>query len=437
MAAADEEARSNAEKGVKGQEETELCPLVEPQVGAEPKSPSVLGRRQDMVRSNSGANDLEAAAKKTSDVGVVKEVDKSFVNMKVVALISLTVVQTIGPLQTAWTRRQNIATGGPRYLNSSIILFGECTKVIAAFVLLTTEEGGVMNAARSVKRQLTGNMLDNLKICVPALLYAVQGNLLYYSMDKLSPPVFTVSYQLKILTTALLSVILLGKKIGAIKWAALVLLTVGVSLVQLQDSGKGSGPQPSLLGGTTTPPPASEGMSSDSVKGFIAVLAACCTSGLAGVSLEKMLTQTTASIWMRNVQLGLVGMVMASMTAFTKDFTHIIESGISQGYTHREVLLVMTHALGGLCSAAVLKYAGNILKCFAAAISVVLVSCIAVFMSSFLPDPLFAGGVSLVIAAVFLYNVGLPTAVENLWSNGLSGFKELVPPPMPSAKHTS
>lgn len=333
--------------------------------------------------------------------------------MKYVALVSLTAIQTVGPLQTAWTRRENIASGGPRYLNSSIILFGEMVKVVAAFTLLTTEEGGVKGAARSVHRQVTSNMIDNVKICLPALLYAVQGNLLYYSMDKLSPPIFTVSYQLKILTTALLSTVLLGKKIGPIKWVALVILTMGVSLVQLQDP-EASGSSSSAA---TTPPPGTEGINSNAVKGFIAVLAACCTSGLAGVSLEKMLTQTSTSIWMRNVQLGLIGMVMAFLTAVTKDTEKIIEGGIAQGYTHREVLLVLTHALGGLCSAAVLKYAGNILKCFAAAISVVLVSCIAVFMSSFTPAPLFAAGVALVIAAVFLYNVGLPAVLEDYWNN--------------------
>lgn len=378
-----------------GSGESEMSTLVE---GSDPKA-DTLGR------SSSGKSEEEPPPKAVSASPASEE--SGWLNMKTVALVSLTTVQTIGPLQTAWTRRQNIASGGPRYLNCAIIIFGECVKVICSFVLLCMEEKGVANAAKSVHRQITGNLADSAKITVPALLYAVQGNLLFYSMDKLSPPVFTVTYQLKILTTALLSVVLLGKKIGFVKWIALVLLTVGVALVQLQDTPKA---KPSAT--ATTPAPADDGLMSNAVKGFIAVIAACCTSGLAGVYLEKMLTQTAASIWMRNVQLGLIGAIMASCTAFVKDWDKIAEGGLAQGFTGYTFALVCTHACGGLCSAAVLKYAGNILKCFAAAISVVLVSIIAVYMTGFYPGILFEAGVVFVIISVFLYNVGCPTVVD-------------------------
>merc|ERR1719359_1643367 len=112
-------------------------------------------------------------------------------------------------------------------------------KVGASFILLAKEENGAGKAAKNVQFQITANLGETLKITIPALLYAVQGNLLYYSMDKLSPPVFTVTYQLKILTTAVLSVILLGKSINRLKWFALLCLTAGVSMVQL-DSNDGS-----------------------------------------------------------------------------------------------------------------------------------------------------------------------------------------------------
>ena len=42
-----------------------------------------------------------------------------------------------------------------------------------------------------------------------------------------------VTYQLKILTTALFSVVLLGKKLNRIKWLSLVILMFGVTLVQV------------------------------------------------------------------------------------------------------------------------------------------------------------------------------------------------------------
>ena len=45
---------------------------------------------------------------------------------------------------------------------------------------------------------------------------------------------FKVTYQLKILTTALFSVLLLKKQIKSVQWLALLVLTIGVSLVQVR-----------------------------------------------------------------------------------------------------------------------------------------------------------------------------------------------------------
>ena len=43
-----------------------------------------------------------------------------------------------------------------------------------------------------------------------------------------------VSYQLKILTTAVFSVVMLGKHLDLKKWLALILLTFAVALVQVR-----------------------------------------------------------------------------------------------------------------------------------------------------------------------------------------------------------
>ena len=44
---------------------------------------------------------------------------------------------------------------------------------------------------------------------------------------------YKVSYQLKILTTALFSVMLLGKQLSRVQWVSLLVLFGGVSLVQV------------------------------------------------------------------------------------------------------------------------------------------------------------------------------------------------------------
>ena len=66
--------------------------------------------------------------------------------------------------------------------------------------------------------------MDTLKISVPALLYTVQNNCLFVAMGYLEAAVFQCTYQLKTLTTAVLTVTMLGRSIAAHQWGARVLL---------------------------------------------------------------------------------------------------------------------------------------------------------------------------------------------------------------------
>merc|ERR1711924_447012 len=143
--------------------------------------------------------------------------------------------------------------------------------------------------------------------------------------------------------------------------------------------------------------------------GLVAVLSACVTSGLAGVYLEKILKQTDASIWLRNIQLALFGALAAFVGCFVTDGAKIRENGFMQGYSGLVWGVILLQAVGGLVVAAVLKYADNILKCFGNALSIV-ISCVlsGALLHEFTPDGLFVMGTLLVLAATSLYSLGLP-----------------------------
>ena len=64
-------------------------------------------------------------------------------------------------------------------------------------------------------------------------LYTVQKNLLYLAISNLDAAVFQVTYQSKILTTAVFSVLILKRKLSCQKIIGLLILTLGVALVQL------------------------------------------------------------------------------------------------------------------------------------------------------------------------------------------------------------
>ena len=59
---------------------------------------------------------------------------------------------------------------------------------------------------------------------------------------------------------------------------------------------------------------ATDEVRSNSLIGFFAVVAACCSSGLAGVYFELVLKGSKTSLWVRNVQLSLVSMVFGMVS---------------------------------------------------------------------------------------------------------------------------
>lgn len=127
---------------------------------------------------------------------------------------------------------------------------------------------------------------------IPALIYAIQNNIIFYAVGLLPMSVYQVAYQMKILTTAGFSSFLLKRPIPMYQQVSLILLTIGVAVVSLsQASAKSS--------------EASDGISFDMnslenlTKGLLAVAFACMTSGFAGILCEKLYKDNTSSLWVR------------------------------------------------------------------------------------------------------------------------------------------
>ncbi|KIR38899.1 solute carrier family 35 (UDP-sugar transporter), member A1/2/3 [Cryptococcus deuterogattii 99/473] len=147
---------------------------------------------------------------------------------------------------------------------------------------------------------------DCYKLSVPAILYVIQNNLQYVAASNLDVATFQVTYQMKILTTAFFSVLLLRKRLSRTKWASLVLLAVGVGIVQIQSSSAPATSHHTHVDvshehqlRSEIPVPDEPIMSPERVmhpiRGFVAVTLACMTSGLAGVYFEFILKSSSGS----------------------------------------------------------------------------------------------------------------------------------------------
>ena len=165
--------------------------------------------------------------------------------------------------------------GQPAYLSSTAVVMGEIVKLIASFAVLAQQRGSTARAAEYVWQGVFVSWADTLIVSIPALLYLVQNTLLYVAMSNLDAATCQVTYQLKLLTTAFFSVVLLKRKISRRRWISLGVLFVGVMLVQTPAAAS-----------TTTPHAQSP------ILGLAAVTGACLLSGLAGVTLEGIIKRT-------------------------------------------------------------------------------------------------------------------------------------------------
>ncbi|KAG9460468.1 hypothetical protein GDO78_021642, partial [Eleutherodactylus coqui] len=201
---------------------------------------------------------------------------------------------------------------------------------------------------------------------------------------------FQVTYQLKILTTALFSVLLLRKSLSRLQWGSLIILFAGVAIVQSEQAGGKENV-------------ASSGQ--NYIVGLIAVGVSCLSSGFAGVYFERILKGSSGSVWLRNIQLGIFGTALGLLAMWQQDGTAVAEKGFFYGYTPLVWCVIFNQAFGGLLVAVVVKYADNILKGFATSLSIVVSTAASVHLFGFHVDLPFALGAGLVIGAVYLYSL--------------------------------
>ncbi|KAH8276569.1 hypothetical protein KR044_001728, partial [Drosophila immigrans] len=329
--------------------------------------------------------------------------------LKYISLLTLTLQNAILGLSMRYARTRP----GDIFLSSTAVLMAEFAKLITCLVLVFNEEGkDAQRFVRSLHKTIIANPLDTLKVCVPSLVYIVQNNLLYVSASHLDAATYQVTYQLKILTTAMFAVVILRRRLFNTQWGALVLLVMGIVLVQLAQtdapaaaSGSGSGSSNGLPAASTTLPTLGGGQlpAQNRMLGLWAALGACFLSGFAGIYFEKILKGAEISVWMRNVQLSLLSIPFGLITCLVNDGSRIYNMGFFHGYDVFVWYLVLLQAGGGLIVAVVVKYADNILKGFATSLAII-ISCIAsIYIFSFHLTLQFSAGAMLVIASIFLY----------------------------------
>mmetsp|Transcript_41106 Transcript_41106/g.68312 ORF Transcript_41106/g.68312 Transcript_41106/m.68312 type:complete len:366 (+) Transcript_41106:45-1142(+) len=276
---------------------------------------------------------------------------------------------------------------------------------------------------RSMLYELRDNMVHHprewLHLMVPAVLYTVQNNAVYYGYSNLDAAIGQVTYQTKILGTALCSVVLLGRRLSPNQWLSLLVLSVGVICAQDLDLGVKHLHAPHPHGGS--------GKQSASEQrpllGIVAFLVAALCASVASVYFEMMLkkppsrhagcmSSAPASLWLRNLQLTTFCALLAPLPVLMRHDDRARKRGLFHGFGYYAWLCVIWQAGGGLLVAVSIKYADNILRGFAQALAIIVAACGSFIIFDTTLSARFCVGVSLVIGAVCLFGGSSQTPYE-------------------------
>jgi len=328
-------------------------------------------------------------------------------------LVFLVLQNSLGVLLIRYTR---IATG-PMYLSSTVVVVQEAIKLLVCLAMVTVRAGsataaaaGILNESDQTAMRVCGVWVPAARLGLPALLYAIQNNLLFVAVSNLDAAVYQVTYQLKIVASVFFAIAMRGKHVSRRQWLSLGLLFFGVVLVQLQETARAAVHSSATASATATPIASTSSADLEPTQptqqpllGLTCVFAACLLSGFSGVYMEIM-QQEASAFWLRSLLLGAWGLASSCVALLSADWGRVLEKGFFYGYTSLVWVVAFNQAAGGILVAVVLKYADNILKTLSTSVSLVLSCVISVFLFDYEVTQQFVFGVAMVTVAVPLWN---------------------------------
>ncbi|GJN91315.1 hypothetical protein Rhopal_004335-T1 [Rhodotorula paludigena] len=383
-------------------------------------------RTADKPQEYSGAAAGDAAALPASEV----RADKPLVSQRTLALTLLVLQNASVSLLTRLSR----TSSGTLYHPAVAVFTAEIVKASLSLFMLARQrthaaagKGGKAGywtqAGRALSDLMQNQKSEQVKLAIPAALYALQNTLLYVALSNLDAATYQTTYQLKLLTTAIFSILFFRRSLSWTKWFSLLLLTLGVAVVQL-DSTDLTSSHARLRGSS---------VAQDPTKGFAAILAACVSSGLAGAWFEWVLKggstatppagakdappRASPSLWARNLQLAVPSLLFSfAGVLLSKPVRVAYEAGGVQAALHALArswdgfnalvwAVVLNQALGGLLVAMVVRFADSVAKGFATSLAIVLSTLASALLFGLFPGPLFLLGASLVVLSTVLYSL--------------------------------
>ncbi|XP_028902892.1 CMP-sialic acid transporter [Ornithorhynchus anatinus] len=303
-------------------------------------------------------------------------------------LYCLTVMTLVAATYTV-ALRYTRTIGQELYFSTTAVCVTEVIKLFLSVGILARETGSMGRLMTSLKENVLRSPKEMIKLSVPSLVYAVQNNMAFLALSNLDAAVYQVTYQLKIPCTALCTVLMLNRSLSKLQWFSVFMLCGGVTLVQWKPA------QATKVLVEQNP-----------LLGFGAIGIAVLCSGFAGVYFEKVLKSSDTSLWVRNIQMYLSGIMVTLVVVYMSDGPEVTKKGFFYGYTYYVWFVIFLASVGGLYTSVVVKYTDNIMKGFSAAAAILLSTIASVMLFGLQITFTFSLGALLVCVSIYLY--GLP-----------------------------
>jgi solute carrier family 35 (UDP-sugar transporter), member A1/2/3 len=259
-------------------------------------------------------------------------------------------------------RKQSV--GSEQVPTEEVVFGSEIVKLFICFYYVTTSNEETTSGGRGVTKAIW-LIQNSSKMIVVAVCYLIMNVLSFLCLNYIGSGEFTVYSQLKILTTATFSTMILGTQFSNTKWRALCLLVIGCILVAspvYNHNNKSSDTTKSF---------------SDTLVGYVMTVIQVVLSGFVTIYFEKVVKSKTEviTVWERNFQLSFWSILFCILLKLFPSLTGSQSTTISIPFLNWSFLTFVVMMLGsvnGLLVAATLKYADSIMKVLAQAGAIII-----------------------------------------------------------------
>ncbi|GAB1861637.1 CMP-sialic acid transporter [Camponotus japonicus] len=301
-----------------------------------------------------------------------------------------------------WSQR----SGRYEYNTVAVVLMTEVLKLIISTALYC-KDNSILTLLQETKKHKKVLLL----YMIPAFLYCLYNNLAFVNLARFDPTTYYILLQLRVVLTGIIFQVIFRKKLSAIQWFSLVILTVGCMIKHFDIHVFNTELR-------------------IDISLFLILIQTTC-SCLAGVYNEYLLKHQGADIdiFVQNVFMyidsifcNIVAIVL--LTTFKNSVSDTISNiEISTSLQPKIILIMLNNAIVGIITSFFLKTLNSILKTFASAMELIFTAVLCWILFNIVINISTIISIAMVSVAIILYS---KNPVQNTYSTETTESRKLI-----------